>query len=175
MIVPASVRGAALLFGVVLIQAVIVPPYLVAGGAPDLLLLVVISLGLLRGSSAGAAYGFAGGLLLDLLTLETLGVSSLVLTLAGFWAGRYAETTGRGRRLAPVLSAAVITVLAALFAFFLHSLLGDDVVARHALVTVLVPTLAVNVVLALPVHWLVRSVVPEREVLGPAQRVEVLV
>ena len=75
-----------------------------------------------------------------------------MLTLAGFWAGRYGETTGRGRRLSPLVSVAVITVLAALFAFFLHSLLGDEVVARHALVTVLLPTLLVNVLLAYPVH-----------------------
>ena len=175
MTVPLGVRASALLFATVLIQAVIVPPYMVAGGAPDLLLLVVISLGLLRGSTAGAGYGFAGGLLLDLLTLDTLGLSSLVLTLAGFWAGRYGETTGRGRRLAPLYSAAVITVLAALFAFLLHLLLGDEVVARHALVSVLVPTLLLNAALALPVHALVRAVVHEREPLGPAQRVEVLV
>jgi rod shape-determining protein MreD len=174
-ILPPAARASALLFATVLIQAVVVPPYLVAGGSPDLLLLVVISLGLLRGSSAGAGYGFAAGLLLDLLTLETLGLSSLVLTLAGFWAGRYAETTGRGRRLAPLMAAAVITVLAALFAFVLHYLLGDEVHARHALVTVLVPTLALNVLLALPVHALVRWLVPEREILAPAQRVEVLV
>ena len=175
MIASPGARGSALLFAAVLIQAVIVPPYAVAGGSPDLLLLAVISLGLLRGSVAGAGYGFAGGLLFDLLTLETLGLSSLVLTLAGFWAGRYGETTGRGKRLTPLVSVAVITVLAALFAFLLHSLLGDEVVASHALVTVLLPTLLANVLLAYPVHALVRSIVPERDVLGPAQRVEVVV
>lgn len=175
MIVPSLVRGSALLFAAALVQAVIVPPYVLAGGAPDVLLLVVISLGLLRGSAAGAGYGFAGGLLFDLLTLETLGLTSLVLTLAGFWAGRYGETTGRGKRYAPLAAAAVITVLAALFAFLLHYLLGEDVVARHALVTVLLPTLLANVLLVLPVHMLVRAVVHEREALGPSARVEVLV
>jgi rod shape-determining protein MreD len=174
-IVPTVARASGLLFATVLVQAVIVPPHVVAGGSPDFLLLVVISLGLVRGSTAGAGYGFAGGLLLDLLLLETLGLSSLVLTLAGFWAGRYGETTGRGKRLAPLAAAAVITVLAALFAFLLHYLLGDDILARHALVTVLVPTLLLNVALALPVHALVRALVPEREVLAPAQRVEVVV
>jgi rod shape-determining protein MreD len=174
-IVSAGVRASALLFVTALVQAVVVPPYVVAGGAPELLLLVVISLGLLRGSVAGAGYGFAGGLLLDLLTLETLGVSSLVLTLAGFWAGRYGETTGYGRRLAPLYAVAVLTVLTALFAFLLHYLLGDEVVARHALVTVLVPTFLLNVALAFPVYLVVRWLVPEREVLGPAQRVEVVV
>jgi rod shape-determining protein MreD len=174
-IVPDGVRASALLFVTVLIQAVVIPPYVLAGGSPDVLLLVVISLGLLRGSVAGAGFGFAGGLLFDLLTLETLGLSSLVLTLAGFWAGRYGETTGRGRRLAPLYAVAVLTVLAALFTFLLHYLLGDEVVARHALVTVLVPTLLLNVVLAFPVHALVSRLVPAREVLGPAQRVEVVV
>ena len=173
--IPSPVRGSLIVFAAALVQAVVVPPYTVAGGAPDLLLLVVISLGLLRGSVAGAAYGFAGGLLLDLLTLETLGLTSLVLTLAGFWAGRYAETTGRGRRLAPLVSAVVITVLAALFAFLLHYLLGEDVVARYALVSVLLPALVLNTVLAFPVFALVRAVVHERETPRPAQKVEVLV
>jgi rod shape-determining protein MreD len=173
--VPLAVRGALLLFVAALVQAVVVPPYALAGGAPDLLLLVVISLGLLRGSIAGATYGFVGGLLLDLLTLETLGLTSLVLTLAGFWAGRYAETTGRTRRLAPLMSAAVITVLAALFAFLLHYLLGEDVVARHALVSVLVPALILNVVLAVPVYALVRYVAHDRDAPRPSQKVEVLV
>ncbi len=173
--IPSPVRGSLIVFAAALVQAVVVPPYTVAGGAPDLLLLVVISLGLLRGSVAGATYGFAGGLLLDLLTLETLGLTSLVLTLAGFWAGRYAETTGRGRRLAPLVSAVVITVLAALFAFLLHYLLGEGVVARFALVSVLLPVLVLNTVLAFPVFAFVRAVVHERETPRPAQKVEVLV
>lgn len=175
MTVPSPVRGSALLFVAVMVQAVMVPPYLLSGGTPDVLLLVIVSLGLLRGSVAGAGYGFAGGLLFDLLTLETLGVTSLVLTLAGFWAGRYTETTGRGRRLAPLVAAAVITILAALFAFLLHYLLGEDVVARHVLVSVLVPTFVANVVLAFPVYVLVRAVVHERETAGSAQKVEVFV
>lgn len=173
--VPSAVRGSALLFVAVFVQAVMVPPYLLSGGAPEVLLLVVVSLGLLRGAVAGASYGFAGGLLLDLLTLGTLGVSSLVLTLAGFWAGRYAETTGRGKRIAPLVAAGVITLLAAVFAFLLHYLLGEDVVARHVLVSVLVPTLVANMVLAFPVYLLVRAAVHERETPEPAQKVEVFV
>ncbi len=175
MTIPSSVRGSALLFLAVLVQAVMVPPYLFSGGAPDVLLLVIVSLGLLRGSVAGAGYGFAGGLLFDMLTLQTLGVTSLVLTLAGFWAGRYAETTGRGKRLAPLLAAAVITLLAAVFAFLLHYLLGEDVVARHVLVSVLLPTFVANLVLAYPVYLLVRAAVHERDTPEPAQKVEVFV
>jgi rod shape-determining protein MreD len=158
-----------------LLQAVVFSSFVVGGGAPDLLLVVVVSLGLLRGAVPGAFLGFAGGLVVDLLTLETLGITSLVLTLAGFWAGRYGETTGRDRRVAPIVAVGVITLLAGFFAFVLHYMLGDEVDARYALMTALAPTLVLNLVLALPVHALVRRVVGESVTAEPSQEVEVVV
>lgn len=169
-----SLRAFAVVFVAALLQVVIVSSLVISGGAPDLLLVVVVAIGLLRGSVPGAVLGFVGGLVVDLVTLGTLGVTSLILTLAGFWAGRYAETTGRDRRLAPVIAVGTITMLAAVFGYVLHYLLDEEVVASHALVTALVPALVLNVVLALPVHALVRKLVGEgqREVVP---EVEVLV
>jgi rod shape-determining protein MreD len=167
-------RASALVFAAALLQAVIVSSLVLEGGSPDLLLLVVVSFALLRGSIPGAVAGFAGGLLVDLLALDTLGVTSLVLTLAGFWAGRYAETTARGRRLPPVLAAVVLTVLAGVFGFVLHYMLGNAVDARQALLVALPPAVLANLVLALPVHALVRRAVRERELAGAAE-VEVVV
>ena len=66
----------------------------------------LLSLALLRGSIFGAVAGFATGLLLDTATLGTLGITSLLLTIAGFWIGRYGETTARDRFHAPYLSVA---------------------------------------------------------------------
>ena len=83
-----ALRAGGVVFGAAVLQAVLFSTLLVGGGAPNLLLVVIVCLGLLRGSVAGAALGFAGGLVVDLLTLDTLGIPSLVLTLAGFWAGR---------------------------------------------------------------------------------------
>lgn len=174
MTVGAAVRAAAVVFVAALFQAAIFSSFAVAGGVPDVLLVVVISLGLLRGSVPGAVLGFAGGLVVDLLTLETLGLTSLVLTLAGFWAGRYAETTARGRRLPVLFAVGVMTILAGAFGFALHYMLGEDVVARHALVTALVPALVLNLVFALPLHALVRAVVGERTGFQPSGEVELV-
>jgi len=171
----AVARASAVVFVAAMLQVVIVSSLVIGGGAPDLLLIVVISVGLLRGSIPGAMYGFAAGLVVDLLTLDTLGITSLVLTLAGFWAGRYVETTGRGRRLAPLVAVGVITVLAAAFAYVLHYMLGAEVVARHALVISLAPTLLLNLLLALPVYVLVRASVREPDRLERSPEVEVLV
>ena len=52
----------------------------------------------------------SAGLIVDVATLGTLGVTSLLLTLAGYWAGRYGETTGRGRAHAPLVATVAATV-----------------------------------------------------------------
>jgi rod shape-determining protein MreD len=174
MTAPGWLRSLALVFVAGMLQVVVISSMVVGGGAPDLLLVVVVALGLLRGSIPGAVLGFFGGLIVDLATLGTLGVTSLVLTLGGFWAGRYAETTGRGRRLAPVVAVGAITLLAGLFGYVLYYLLDVEVVARHALVTALAPAFVLNLILALPVHRLVRAIVGEDLRVEPAPEVEVL-
>ena len=171
----AVLRAAVVVFVAAMLQTVIVSSLVVGGGTPDVLLVVVVALGLVRGSVPGAVFGFMGGVLVDLVTLDTMGITSLVLTLAGFWAGRYSETTGRDRRFAPVIAVGAITVLAGLFGFVLHYMLGEEVVARHALVTALLPAFVLNLALALPVHALVRRAVGEGAGPEASLDVEVLV
>jgi rod shape-determining protein MreD len=161
-------------FVAAMLQTVIVSSLEVGGGTADVLLVVVVALGLVRGAVPGAVFGFMGGVMVDLVTLDTMGITSLVLTLAGFWAGRYGETTGRDRRFAPVIAVGAITVLAGLFGYALHYMLGEEVVARHALVTALAPAFVLNLALALPVYALVRRAVGEGARLEPSPEVEVL-
>lgn len=175
MSIGALVRAFGTVFVAAMLQIVIVSSLLIGGGAPDLLLVVVVVLGLLRGSVAGAALGFFGGLVVDVVTLGTLGITSLVLTLAGFWSGRYAETASRDRRIAPLVAVGTMTVLAGLFGFVLHYLLGEEVVARDSLVTKLLPALGWNLLLALPVNRLLRALVGEGEGVEPASDVELVV
>jgi rod shape-determining protein MreD len=127
-----------------------------SGGGPDLLLVTLVAVALLRGPVAGACAGFFGGLVSDVATLETLGLTSLVLTVAGYWIGRYGETTGRDRAHAPLLSVVVVTIAYTVGAYVLHFVLGDDVSARRALLTSVPPTILFNVLLTVPVYSVVR-------------------
>lgn len=161
MSIGAAARAGAVVLVAAMLQIVIVSSLLIGGGAPDLLLVVVVVLGVLRGAVPGAVFGFLGGLLVDVVTLDTLGITSLALTLAGFWAGRYSETSPRERRVASLIAVGALTLLAACFGFVLHYLLGEEVVARHSLLTALVPALVLNLLLALPVHALLRRLVGE--------------
>ena len=173
----AVLRAGVVVFVAAMLQTVIVSSLVVGGGTPDVLLVVVVALGLVRGAVPGAVFGFPGGLVVDVVTLDTMGITSLVLTLAGFWAGRYGETTGHDRRFAPVIAVGTITVLAGLFGFVLHYLLGEEVVARHVLVGALLPAFVLNLALAIPIHALVRRAVGvgARAHTEPAPQVEVLV
>jgi rod shape-determining protein MreD len=132
----------------------------VLGGVPDLLLVTLVAVALLRGTIVGAAGGFFAGLLVDTATLETLGLTSLVLTFGGYWIGRYGETTGRDRTHAPFVSVAVVTVLYAVGVLVLHFMIGDPVSARRILLESLVPTIAFNLVLTAPVYWVVTKLLP---------------
>jgi rod shape-determining protein MreD len=160
----AALKVGALVFLAAVVQATILGSIDIAGGRPDVLLVTVVAIALVRGTTVGAVAGFAGGLLFDLATFGTLGVTSLLLTLTGYWVGRYGETTGRGRAHAALLSVLVMTVAYAVAASILHTILGDSVSARIALVDSLLAALVGNLLLALPVYALVGRILgsPER-------------
>jgi rod shape-determining protein MreD len=127
----------------------------VFGAVPDLLLVSLVAIALLRGSVVGAVGGFFAGLVVDTATLGTLGLTSLVLTLAGFWIGRYGETTGRDRAHAPFLSVAVVTVLYQLGLLVVHFVLGESAPAG-AVARSLFPAIVLNLILTAPVYAVVR-------------------
>ena len=169
-----AVKAGVLLFLVAILQVSLLSSVDVVGGVPNLLLVSIVSVALLRGSIFGAAGGFFGGLLVDTASLETLGLSSLILTVGGYWIGRYGETTGRDRTHAPFVSVAVVTVLYAFGVLVLHFLLGDPVSAQRVLLESLVPTIAFNLILTAPVYWLVKQLLPPLEWQSRAGEVRLL-
>jgi rod shape-determining protein MreD len=164
----------ALLFVAALLQVTLVAAMDPLGGTPDLLLVVLVGLALLRGPIVGAIGGFFAGLIVDTATLATLGLTSLLLSLAGYWIGRYGETTGRDRVHAPLLSVFVATILYSIGAYLLHFVLGDAVSARMVLVDSMPPIVLWNLLLALPVLALCRRLLKPIELAGRARDVRLL-
>lgn len=167
-----AVKAAVVLFVAALVQLSILteyPPFRTG----SIVLVALLSIALLRGSVFGAAAGFAAGLLIDVATLGTLGVTSLLLTLAGFWIGRYGETTARDRFHAPFLSVAVVTVLYAFGELILQFVLGEP--APAGLMARGVPLgLVLNLVLTVPVYALVRRIFAPAELAERVREVRLL-
>jgi rod shape-determining protein MreD len=145
----------------------------ILGGTPDLLLVTLVAVALLRGTTVGAAGGFFAGLLVDTANLEMLGLTSLLLTVAGYWIGRYGETTGRDRGHAPFLSVAVVTFLYAIGALVVHFMLGQHAPAGAVFRDVW-PSIVLNLILTAPVYALTRRLLRPLEWSDRAQEVRLL-
>ena len=95
--------------------------------SPDLLPVLVVSLGLLGGTMTGAVTGFSVGLLLDCLLIAPLGGASLVLLAVGYFAGLFRERFEIHSALVPPLLCMGLTVLAELGFGAVELMLGANV------------------------------------------------
>ena len=155
---PAVVR--LFLLGLVasLLQLTAISQITIFGVPADLSPLIVASVGFLTGSVPGAVFGFGFGLFADTALMQTLGVSSLVLTAIGYGAGRVRELRDPAHGLAPVAVGAVATAIAAISLTVLQFLLGVEAPVTFQVVRQILMTIVLNTLLALPVYALIRRV-----------------
>jgi rod shape-determining protein MreD len=149
-------RLVAIGIGGVILQTAAVSQLPIAGANADITPLLVMSVGLLCGSLAGACFGFGVGLFFDIVALQTLGVSSLVLLGVGYGAGRLREARDPEGTLVPLAVGAAATLAAALGFALMQFLLGADAPVSWALLRQTLATLVVNTLIAVPVYAVVR-------------------
>jgi rod shape-determining protein MreD len=159
MFTPAAIlRLAVLGLVAVIVQLAAVSQITVLQVSADLSPLVVMSVGLLAGSIAGATMGFGVGLVIDVALFQTVGVSSLVLIAVGYWAGRLREVRDPAHGLVPLAAGAAATAIAQVGMAVIEFLLGIDSPVSLLLVRQIIATILLNALLALPVYALVRRV-----------------
>ncbi len=150
-------RLAAMAVLVTLVQVGVVSEIPVFGINADLSPLLVAFVGLLCGSTIGAAYGFATGLLVDLLLLQTLGLSSLIFTLVGYSAGRLRELRDPQAALTPLLVGAAAAGASLVGYSLMEFMLGVDAPVSLELLRQILLITVVDAVIALPLWALVRA------------------
>jgi rod shape-determining protein MreD len=153
------VRLAILAFATVVIQQAAVSQVSIFGVSADISPLVVMSVGLLAGSVAGAVMGFTTGILVDLILVQTLGVTSLLYIVIGYWCGRLRELRDPSHGLVPLAMGAAATAVAGIGLAIIQFLLGVDAPVSFLLVQQIFMTILVNTLIALPVYALVRRVI----------------
>jgi rod shape-determining protein MreD len=150
------VRLSALSLAVVFLQIGAISEVPVFGVNVDLSPLLVAFAGLLCGSTLGAVTGFAVGLLVDLALLQTLGVTSLIFTLIGYWSGRLRELRDPQAALTPLLVGAGASALALVGYSLMEFMLGVDAPVSFELVRQIVLGVVVNTIVSVPLWALVR-------------------
>ena len=121
-----AIRIALIVIAAVILQLSFFSYLSILGATPYLVPVVIVSLGLLGGGVVGAVCGFAAGVLIDSLLLQTLGVSSLVLLSIGYLAGRYREGFEIRNGIVPALLAGGFTLLGAAGFAAIELMLGVD-------------------------------------------------
>jgi rod shape-determining protein MreD len=147
-----AIRLALLIFVAAMLQVSFFSQVTLFGAAPEVMPVVIVSIGLLGGAVVGASCGFAAGLLLDILMLQTLGVSSLVLLTTGWLAGRYRESFEIGSALTPILLVGGLTLLAASIFTALQLMLGVEAPVSLLIVREILVKALLGLLLAIPIY-----------------------
>lgn len=159
---PSSAQGAlgariaALSLTVVFIQIGVLSEVTIFGVNLELAPLLAAFVGLLCGSMSGALAGFAIGLLVDLALVQTMGITSLLLTLVGFWAGRLREMRDPQGALVPIVVGAGAASVALVGYALVEFLLGVDAPVSLQLLRDIVLGVLVDTLVALPFFLIVR-------------------
>jgi rod shape-determining protein MreD len=154
-----ALRLILLAFATVVIQQAAISQISIFGVSADLAPLVVMSVGLLAGSMAGAITGFGTGLFVDLVLVQTLGVTSLLYIGIGYWSGRLREVRDPAHGLVPLAMGAAATAFAGVGMALIQFLLGVNAPVSVLLLQQIFITVLVNTLIALPVYALVRRVI----------------
>lgn len=158
----------------VLLDTVVLAHLTVAGVAPSTTTVVVLAVAFADGPGPGVRYGFGVGLMVDVLDDGLVGVSALVLVLAGYSIGvgrrLWTGTPLAGKLLAGAVGAAGVrfgqTVLALLFD---QTDMGLATVIAEVAVAALFGLVLMPLIMP-PVAWLSRRFAPVRVTGGPQAR-----
>jgi rod shape-determining protein MreD len=151
----------AFICGTYIIQSSLLPLVAYNGISPDLLLLLVVSLGFLQGRRLGVFIGFLVGLLQDLVTGSFFGVNIFSKMLLGYASGVFSNRVFKEQAFLPLFASILASMINYFVILLIMVLLGYRFNLAAHLQSVLLPMVWYNVLLAVPMHRFV-SVMCER-------------
>jgi len=122
------------------------------GVAPNALLLLTLSFGFILGPLQGAVLGFIWGLMADSMGSQLFGLSSFVLTLFGYLAGKLKRRFDAERAVPQIVIASVSTLANAFMSFLIYRLTEEmeNAVAFGPLIVEVI----MNGLLAAGIFWI---------------------
>jgi len=137
-----------LLLVVAVLQTSLVPHFALWGVFVDLPILFVGSWGLLAGSREGLLWGFIAGVTTDALSGAPFGAATFALMAVGFLAGLGEANVSRAQFALPLVTIFLATVLYDLVFLLIVRISGQPVVWLESLLRIVLPSAALNTVLA---------------------------
>jgi rod shape-determining protein MreD len=155
------------LLAVTVLQTTIGPAIGISGAGPDMVLVMVLSWGLVRGSEEGMLWGLMGGLCLDLVSGSALGMHTLILVVVGYLAGLAPSSPLRSSLLLPLAAMCAATLAYDATIAVVLRVTGWQLALGSALARVAVPSMLANCLLMLIVYPVVSRLFAARGGLRP--------
>jgi rod shape-determining protein MreD len=134
------------------LQTVIASRLPVLGVTADVFLILVVLVGVVRGSMTGAVFGFCAGLVADILFLEPIGLRTVIYLVAGYLAGRYPEAAGAPGAWVVMLLTALVSLLSQTVYGIFQFVTGPQAAFFTMLRVQILPAALLDGLLAVPVY-----------------------
>lgn len=154
----AYLLGIPLLIVLAIFQSTVLGTFQFLEGRPDLILLAVIGWGLAGGSREALVWGLIGGIALDMLSGIPIGTTSITLILIAALVSVYEGRIWETNFLMPI----GIVLLGSLLFHFMNLgvilLMGREIDWAYAVSRVILPSIFINLFLALPATQALRGI-----------------
>jgi len=128
----------------------------VLGVTPDCVLVLVVSMGILKGPTGAAAAGCAVGLFMDILCGRAIGINAIAYMLSGVIGGIFYKKYYADNLIIPVATTAVCAFMKENIMALITSMVGGSFAYFEMLLTYMIPSAAFSALLCLPVHSLMK-------------------
>ena len=130
-------------------------PWLPWPVTPDLVLIVVISIGLLRGPDEGLIFGLATGFFLDLVSGGLIGIQAASKMIAGFMIGLLEKTIFKDNLVLPTLAVFISTLVLETFHIIMYQAFNANYHLITIFFTVILPLAFYNALLTPLIYFLI--------------------
>lgn len=122
------------------------------GVLPNLMLILTVSYGILRGDEEGAAYGLGGGLLRDIAFGQAIGLFAALGMLSGYFAGKSLLNFYRESFLLPMLITGTISLAYGFVLYLFNIITIAPVGPIYYTLGVIVPETIYTMLVSIPIY-----------------------
>lgn len=137
-----------------ILQTTLLPYVSIGGVLPNTALIIIVSLGLLRGYWEGACAGFFSGLLQDIFFGTSMGFYALLGLLSGLLAGINQKDFYRENYLLPMIICSIITILYESVVYIIGFFFQGETNILYFLIHLALPEAVYTAILSIPIYRL---------------------
>ena len=128
----------------------------IGGIAPNLLIILPIFFGLLKGKKEGIFVGICSGFIYDMFVSGILGFSMLIYTVIGYICGMFFNQYEESNYIIPLLLTTVGTFSYGFLSFVVQFLLHNRIIADFFIMRIIMPEVIYTVIVALIIYKPIR-------------------